>query len=187
MARAPRYDVPRAAPGRLRIVQELVNSADLEHGREWLGEPDDLARWLKDRGLLGDGTTVTSRELSRAHDIRGALRSLLRENNGAPADPRARRALEEAARRAKVTVEWSEEGPTLVPSAAGVDGALGRILLAVVAAFQDGSWTRLKACRSCSWAFFDASRNRSASWCSMQLCGNRRKTRAYRRRRRVST
>jgi predicted RNA-binding Zn ribbon-like protein len=49
----------------------------------------------------------------------------------------------------------------------------------------DGSWSRLKACRNhgCRWAFYDYSRNRSASWCSMQLCGNRTKTRTYRRRR----
>jgi predicted RNA-binding Zn ribbon-like protein len=46
----------------------------------------------------------------------------------------------------------------------------------------DGSWSRLKACRQCGWAFYDYSRNRSGSWCSMQLCGNRTKTRAYRRR-----
>jgi predicted RNA-binding Zn ribbon-like protein len=33
-------------------------------------------------------------------------------------------------------------------------------------------------------SFYDYSPNRSAAWCSMQLCGNRAKTRAYRRRRR---
>jgi predicted RNA-binding Zn ribbon-like protein len=49
----------------------------------------------------------------------------------------------------------------------------------------DGSWARLKACRSqlCKWLFYDRSRNRSAVWCSMAVCGNRTKTRAYRARR----
>jgi predicted RNA-binding Zn ribbon-like protein len=49
---------------------------------------------------------------------------------------------------------------------------------------QDGTFARLKSCRNhdCRWAFYDYSKNRSASWCSMQLCGNRTKTRAYRRR-----
>jgi predicted RNA-binding Zn ribbon-like protein len=48
----------------------------------------------------------------------------------------------------------------------------------------DGTWKRLKACRNhgCRWAFYDYSKNRSGSWCSMQLCGNRTKTRSYRRR-----
>jgi len=40
------------------------------------------------------------------------------------------------------------------------------------------------ACRNCHWSFYDYSPNRSATWCSMQLCGNRKKTRDYRRRRR---
>ena len=43
-------------------------------------------------------------------------------------------------------------------------------------------WERLKACPQCGWSFYDYSRNRSATWCSMSLCGNRLKTRAYRRR-----
>jgi predicted RNA-binding Zn ribbon-like protein len=48
----------------------------------------------------------------------------------------------------------------------------------------DGIWERLKACRNCHWCFYDYSPNRSATWCSMQICGNRKKTREYRRRRR---
>jgi predicted RNA-binding Zn ribbon-like protein len=46
-----------------------------------------------------------------------------------------------------------------------------------------GTWTRLKACRQCEYAFFDRSKNRSASWCAMAICGNRTKNRTYRRRR----
>jgi predicted RNA-binding Zn ribbon-like protein len=50
----------------------------------------------------------------------------------------------------------------------------------------DGTWERLKACRNCRWSFYDYSPNRSGTWCSMQLCGNRRKTRAYRKRKRAA-
>ena len=52
------------------------------------------------------------------------------------------------------------------------------------AAQADGAWERLKACRqeTCGWLFYDASRNRSSNWCSMQVCGGREKSRAYRRR-----
>jgi hypothetical protein len=46
-----------------------------------------------------------------------------------------------------------------------------------------GVWPRLKACRQCGYAFFDRSKNRSAAWCAMSICGNRTKNRAYRRRR----
>jgi predicted RNA-binding Zn ribbon-like protein len=60
--------------------------------------------------------------------------------------------------------------------------ALDEVAAVALAAMLDGSWPRLKACRNCHWSFYDYSPNRSATWCSMQLCGNRKKTRAYRRR-----
>jgi predicted RNA-binding Zn ribbon-like protein len=73
---------------------------------------------------------------------------------------------------------------TLEPAAAGVDGALGRLLAIVAAAQADGSWERLKACPwdTCRWAFYDHSKNRSGRWCSMEVCGNRAKVAAYRKR-----
>ena len=60
----------------------------------------------------------------------------------------------------------------------------GRLLAIVVEAQAAGTWARLKACpaEDCHWAFYDASRNRSRTWCSMQGCGNRAKARAYRAR-----
>jgi len=66
----------------------------------------------------------------------------------------------------------------------GIDRLCGQLVSVAVTAMLDGSWERLKACRNCRWAFFDESKNRSAHWCSMSLCGNRLKTRAYRRRQR---
>jgi predicted RNA-binding Zn ribbon-like protein len=48
----------------------------------------------------------------------------------------------------------------------------------------DGSWRKLKACRSdtCRYAFIDNARNRSRQWCSMEVCGNREKARTFRSR-----
>ena len=78
----------------------------------------------------------------------------------------------------------SAGSPVLRPEARGFDRVRGELAGVAVTAMLDGSWERLKACRNCRWAFFDESKNRSAHWCSMQLCGNRLKTRAYRRRHR---
>jgi predicted RNA-binding Zn ribbon-like protein len=66
----------------------------------------------------------------------------------------------------------------------GVAAGLGAIAAAIMAAVGDGTWPRLMACQdeSCHAAFLDTSRNRSRTWCSMQVCGNRTKTRAYRAR-----
>jgi predicted RNA-binding Zn ribbon-like protein len=62
---------------------------------------------------------------------------------------------------------------------------LGLLASAVLGAHADGTWPRLKVCSedTCQWAFIDSSKNRSRSWCSMRVCGNRTKTRAYRARR----
>ena len=64
----------------------------------------------------------------------------------------------------------------------GGGDALAAVCAVALGAMLDGTWSRLKACRNCHWSFYDNSPNRSATWCSMQLCGNRTKTRAYRRR-----
>ncbi len=72
----------------------------------------------------------------------------------------------------------------LEPLGTGIAAPLGRLLAIVVEAQAAGTWARLKACpaEDCHWAFYDASRNRSRTWCSMQGCGNRAKARAYRAR-----
>jgi predicted RNA-binding Zn ribbon-like protein len=175
--------VPKAAPQPLRIVQELVNSVDLEHGVEWLGKPDELQAWLAERNLDGRAPPTGS-EIARVHELRERLRELLVANNEHRTAPDATAAIEETAGRARLTLAFDEHGHlALTPQAGGVDGALGRILAIVYEAMAAGTWHRLKACRECAWAYYDYSKNRSATWCSMAICGNRTKTRAYRRRR----
>ncbi len=160
-----RYDVPKAAPQPLREVQLLINSVDLEHERDWL--PD----WLAERGLA-------AREEGRARALREALRRLVLANNGRSLDAEAVSVVNEAARRVSLRVD--EHGVLGVEA----DGdALDSVVAIALGAMLDGTWERLKACRNCRWSFYDYSPNRSATWCSMQLCGNRRKTRAYRARR----
>ena len=60
----------------------------------------------------------------------------------------------------------------------------GRLLGIVARAQADGTWERMKACpwHTCHVAFYDHSRNRSRTWCSMEVCGNRAKAQTYRRR-----
>jgi predicted RNA-binding Zn ribbon-like protein len=161
---SPRYDVPKAAPEPLREVQQFLNSVDLEHDVDWL--PD----WLDERGL---GT-----ELERARELREALRALALGNNGAAPDQSALDVVNGAA--ARLCLQLGADGRVRVGAARD---ALDSVVATALGAMLDGSWSRLKACRNCCWSFYDYSPNRSATWCSMQLCGNRKKTRAYRRRR----
>ena len=162
---SPRYDVPKAAPEPLREVQQFVNSVDLEHDVDWL--PD----WLDERGLAG--------ELERARALREALRALVLANNGATLDQPALELVNAAA--ARLPLQLAPDGTLRVGAARD---ALDGVVAIALGAMLDGSWSRLKACRNCCWSFYDYSPNRSATWCSMQLCGNRTKTRAYRSRRR---
>src|SRR5215212_4660281 len=177
------------APGRLALVQMLVNTVDREHGPDLLADLAGLRDWLAARGLLEPGggwAGVVSNDLDAARELREALRALMHANNGAPEEPGARGVLEAAAARAELRATLPSEGPELVPARGGVDGALGRVVAAAFAAMLDGSWSRMKACprEVCGWAFYDRSSNASATWCSMAVCGGRVKAGAYYRRRR---
>jgi predicted RNA-binding Zn ribbon-like protein len=177
-----------AAPEPLALVQAFANTVAEEGHFRWeaIGDPDSLRSWLSRRGLLADGERVGEADVARAKEVRKALRSLLAANNGREADAATIRALNLVTERARLTVRFGADGrATLEPGAGGVDGALGRVLAAVHASMEEGTWGRLKSCANatCGWAFYDRSKNRSGRWCSMEVCGNRTKTRAYRRRR----
>jgi len=98
-------------------------------------------------------------------------------NNGRPLDGAAVAHVNAAA--ARVSLRLDDDGAVRV---ANSGDAIDEIVATAFGAMIDGTWERLKACRNCRWSFYDYSPNRSATWCSMQLCGNRKKTRAYRRR-----
>jgi predicted RNA-binding Zn ribbon-like protein len=179
----PRYDLPNAAPEPLRLVQQFVNTVDNEHGREWFPSPSALTAWCAEHGLPLD-QPVSEAELRRALELRDGLRSLARSNNGFAVPPESIAIVNHALLAARIEPALDSSAALVVePHTGGFDGVLGSMLAIVVRSMLDGSWTRLKACRNCSWLFYDYSSNRSATWCSMQICGNRRKTREYRKRR----
>jgi len=109
------------APGRLALVQMLVNTVDREHGPDLLGDVGGLAEWLDARGLLEPGAEVSARDLEAARGLREALRALMHANNGAPEEPGARAALDAAAARAELRPMFPSEGPELVPGRGGVE------------------------------------------------------------------
>jgi predicted RNA-binding Zn ribbon-like protein len=177
-----------AAPGPLALVQAFVNTVASEGHLHWeaFADPDALRSWLVRRGLLAVGKVVEEADVGRAREVREALRALLAANNGREVGPEAVRALNRASERAMLGVRFDADGgAALEARASGVDGAIGEVLVAAHAGMEEGTWGRLKVCANgaCAWAFYDRSRNRSSRWCSMTVCGNRTKTRAYRRRR----
>jgi predicted RNA-binding Zn ribbon-like protein len=167
------------APGRLLLVERFCNTLDVEHGREALHSPRQLHDLLVELGLIDARVRVSARDLAAAHDLRDRLRALALANNGVSTD---------VALEAELVVRVDDGGGLLEPPRRDVDGAFAQLVGIVYTAIADGTWPRLKACRSdvCHWLFYDRSRNRSAVWCSMAVCGNRTKTRAYRTRARRS-
>ena len=175
------------APGDLELVRQFVNTRDIEEGSDELDGPDSLLGWFSSMGLLdgGGGITADEGDLERALALREGIRSLLLANNGEDVEAVRLRELDRAAASVRLAVRFDEDGgPTLEPESPGVSAALGRILAAMVRAADEGTWGRLKACPNdaCQWAFYDRSKNRSGKWCTMEVCGNRMKARAFRQR-----
>jgi predicted RNA-binding Zn ribbon-like protein len=176
----------QAAPGELELVRAFVNTLDVDEDVDEVPTAAALVAWLAERGLVEPGTRATRADLERARGLRAALGEiLLGHHGGYEVDPAALRTLDEVARRARVEVRFGADGVARPqPARRGVDGALGRILAIVAGAQSEGTWERLKVCPAddCRWAFYDRSRNRSAVWCNMAVCGNRAKVRSYRER-----
>jgi predicted RNA-binding Zn ribbon-like protein len=181
--------VSNPVPEELELLGSFVNTLhkSIDAGtpdEEGLASPEALRSWMSEHGIP-PGNDLRAKDLSSAIAFREALRGLLWANNGARLDPAALRALRNAAKEGLIQVEIDSEGRAAArPARTGV-GALFARLLAVVADSQAaGTWERIKACAAedCQWAFSDHSRNRSRAWCTMDVCGNRAKTRAYRAR-----
>jgi predicted RNA-binding Zn ribbon-like protein len=155
-------------------------------GGEMLASPESLRAWLGERGLLERAGRVDGRGLDRVLAVREGLRALAFANNDQELDDGTVDAMRQASVGATTEIRVEPGGVQFVMAGAGdVDAAIGALLAIVARAMIDGSWQRLKACpgRHCGWAFYDRSRNQSARWCAMKVCGDREKARAYYERR----
>ena len=174
------------APGRLEVLQRFLNTVAPEWKQEMLHSPQRLRVVLAELDLVLPAASVSADDLRRALELREALRALVLANNGIPAAPVAEHVVEQAA-AGGLGIRFVDGVPRLVGSERGVAGALATLAGIVAEAAASGTWPRLKACpaEACGWVFYDRSRNRSGRWCDSTVCGNRAKTRAYRRRRRA--
>ena len=173
------------APAPLDLVQDFVNTEVPDWNQDDLATPDALGAWLRDRGLTGPADGVDGDLFVAARALRSALRELALANTLGEPLPAERRATIDAALGAfPLVVRAAEDGVGLAPGGTGAERGLATLVAIVAESRAGGAWDRLKACRqeTCGWLFYDSSRNRSSSWCSMQICGNREKSKAYRRR-----
>ncbi len=176
---------PRERDPALELIRDFVNTRDIDEGTEAIGDPTALATWVS--GATSIQTPVPGpAQHARTLELRESLRAMLLANNGVEIDPADLAPLDAAAERARVSVGVEGGEVELRPEPEGLAAFEVRLLLAIAYAQSRGSWARIKACPAgdCQWAFYDESRNRSRTWCSMEVCGNRSKTRSYRSRHR---
>ncbi len=155
-----------------------------------LATPESTRTWLVARGLLDETSGVNDEERRHLVDLRESLRALAAANNGQDLEPGLVISLNEAVAHIALKLQFGGPGNLeLQPVGEGVDGAIGKLLAVVFEAMRDGTFTRLKRCPGdgCPHTFYDASRNRTGTWCAMSVCGNRTKVRNYQQRRRDET
>jgi predicted RNA-binding Zn ribbon-like protein len=173
------------APGRLELLQRFINSYNHDFPADWdrIGTPQKAQAWLQDKRLVAPGHRVSEADVARLCELREALRALVLSHHGDGPGGAATDVVRQAAGRASLRVAVDDAGrTTLQAEPRGVDGAVATLLGILHEAQLTGEWTRMKGCRQCEYAFFDRSKNRSAVWCAMSICGNRTKNRAYYRR-----
>ncbi|WP_215548200.1 CGNR zinc finger domain-containing protein [Amycolatopsis sp. CA-230715] len=143
------------------LVIAFLNTLDVEEGTDALHSAESWQSWAAERGL-------TPGHLTGARSARAALRAAAGDPDSMPREASA-----------AIEVRVDTDGPAFATTSAtgAVLGAAAR--LAVL-----GLWDRVKICPAddCRWAFYDQSRNHSRTWCSMRVCGNREKARAWRER-----
>ncbi|PRY16683.1 CGNR zinc finger domain-containing protein [Kineococcus rhizosphaerae] len=173
--------------GDLDLVRDFLNTLDerrfTRHGQEHsatdeLVSGEALSAWWREHDLAGsapDGAEPDAAELGAVLRLRTALREALL--GAGPA------AGQDALAGFPVRLAPDGSGRLRLAAATGSPG-LDVLVETVATAVASGRWSRLKLCAApeCRWAFHDTSRSGAGRWCSMQVCGNRHKTAAYRRR-----
>jgi predicted RNA-binding Zn ribbon-like protein len=151
---------------------------------ERLRTGDDLGRWLVEGGLLDTAPAVDDAQLEAARALRDAIYRVAKlAGTGRPA----------TADLALIN-RWASR-PPLAPRLEGdrrvslvSEQPVGAALSTVARDAIDlvaGPWAaRVRECAAadCALLFVDTSRPGRRRWCSMDGCGNRAKTAAYRRR-----
>ena len=161
------------APGGLALIQELVNTLDVESGADSL----DTAAG---RNALG----LAPGDVAAARELRESLRAACLAHAGHPPHGPVRDLTELlAAGPLVVRVDDGTGAASLGPADASTT-LTARVAAAIAEGITEGTWQRLKACEAtdCLWAYYDRSPAGRGRWCDMSVCGARAKMRAYRAR-----
>jgi hypothetical protein len=184
------------------LVHALVNTLDRRtfvlRGQprragpeESLGTPQALRRWLQQHHLLPPHAPLDETDLDRVLGLRTALRAAIDRRQPTGSGPDEYGPDEYGPGGYTVPLALSigaSAGPHITPTGQGIDQAIGEICAAALRIALTGEWGRLRVCAAtdCNWVFYDHSKPGRARYCAPETCGNRAKTRDYRRRRAAS-
>lgn len=169
--------------GRLCLDFSATLGGRYRGGLERLASTEDLRRWLQASGLSPRPSTVSpvsEGELESARELREAIYGLAHPNTKPrPGD-------------VALVNRWAGL-PSLAPRLAAdgtvsfhgsVEAALSTLARDAIDLLTGPSARRVRECArpDCSLLFVDLSRPGRRRWCSMERCGNQRKTAAYRSR-----
>lgn len=167
----------------LELFLAFLNATDSGSGTGELASSRSLLDWLVKRGLASADEEIPATRLEQAREACAALRALIAEDAGAPADANALEKLHRL--KPATTIHLASGGLSrLVPTSDGLDGVIERLFAIAIRSRFENLWPRFKICTDpdCRRVYYDESRNLRARWCSPR-CGNRYYTRDYRRRR----
>lgn len=183
------------------LCVNFVNTRHAEDGlvaEDLLESPRDLARWLREAGVLDPLEAEemaerpdSERVFERMIGFRECLRGMIEGVAGGGAV--RQEAIEEIngllrERPGYTQVVQSGDGfeGRFVVEHDGVMGALVPVAESAAELLAGGDLSRLKKCENpeCTLHFYDTSKNRSRHWCSMAHCGNVMKARTHYRRHR---
>lgn len=156
---------------------------------ERLGEPADLARWLRESGVIGISRDPTEAQLAAAKDLREVIyRIAVAMINGTPLGWDDTDLLNYYAAVPPVVPVLRPDRSLGRLAADPVPAALSSLARDAIELVSGGQAARLRECAKpdCSLLFVDTSRSGVRRWCSMETCGNQDKVQRYRQRAQIS-
>jgi predicted RNA-binding Zn ribbon-like protein len=174
------------APGELECVRRFINTWSISN--QTRVEMDSLPLLIGDPEAWRSDLSLYPRNPSDSLDKLLELRSDLRKS----CESRDFNSKQLNAWFSRVALSVHIESVDAVPMLSVTPAEVtyvGHILAVVANAIASGTWSRLKTCSDCQWAFYDHTRNASKRWCGMtkggpngRACGTIAKVRAFRSR-----
>jgi predicted RNA-binding Zn ribbon-like protein len=176
------------------LCLDFVNSAFADHTGITDLVFDRLAspqwwKWMASRWRLRLPAKLTPADSRKLRQFRTKLRGMLVEAGRGRTLAKADLAwlnqrLAQSPRRLSLPAGGKESHVVLAPLSRNWDAVIAEVILSYVALMREGNPRRIRRCAnpSCSWLFYDDSRNRSRRWCDPRYCGNLIKVRRHRAR-----